>query len=56
MRNFSGKNSYAVGAPPSMKIGLSGLVRGDGSVSDISKAGRRLLGVLKIGFQNAIAA
>jgi len=40
----SDKTSCAVGAPPSMKIEFSGLVRGDGSVCGTSNAGWRLLG------------
>src|SRR6202051_4431923 len=39
----SGKTSCAVGAPPSMKIEFSGLVRGVGSVCGTSNIGWRLL-------------
>ena len=43
-RGVSDKTSCASGAPPSMKIGFSGLVRGDGSVCGTSNVGWRLLG------------
>src|SRR6266853_7000319 len=43
-RPHSDKTSCAVGAPPSMKIEFSGLVRGGGSICDTSNVGWRLLG------------
>ena len=48
--HFGAKSTFPVRphapfvAPPSMKIGFSGLVCGDGSVCDTSNAGWRLLG------------
>ena len=44
VKNLSDKTSWAFGAPPSMKIGFSGLVREDGSVCGTSIRGWRLLG------------
>jgi len=53
-RNFSGKKSCAVGAPPSMKMGFSGLVPRDGSVCGTSNAGWRLLGGRKARVRTSI--
>jgi hypothetical protein len=46
--NFSDKTSWAFGAPPSMKMGFSGLVREDGSVCGTSMVDGGCLEVGKI--------